>query len=128
MKGSEGLRWSATWSTRENDKEYQFRRELAGKLGGKGWLFPMFPVEYGGLGLTIDHQLVLETELDRYGINLSHVGGENNGWKVANTHLERHHHRNAAPWRTDARSFAAWSGDIDHTSRRFHGIGCRGAI
>lgn len=73
MRGSEGLRWSATWSTRENEEEYRFRRALARKLGEKGWLFPMFPVEYGGAGLTIDHQLVVETELDRYGINLSAV-------------------------------------------------------
>ena len=73
MRGSEHLRWSATWSTRENEEEYRFRRNLAGKLGKKGWLFPMFPVEYGGAGLTIDHQLVLETELDRYGISLNHV-------------------------------------------------------
>ena len=47
MRGSEHLRWSATWSTRENEEEYRFRRNLAGKLGKKGWLFPMFPVEYG---------------------------------------------------------------------------------
>jgi len=73
MRGSEHLRWSATWSTRENEEEYRFRRNLAGKLGKKGWLFPMFPVEYGGAGLTINHQLVLETELDRYGISLNHV-------------------------------------------------------
>ena len=33
MKGSEHLRWSAIWSTREVDEEYQFRRRLAGKLG-----------------------------------------------------------------------------------------------
>ena len=73
MRGSEHLRWSASWSTREDEEEYRFRRNLAGKLGKKGWLFPMFPVEYGGAGLTIDHQLVLETELDRYGISLNHV-------------------------------------------------------
>ncbi len=73
MRGSEHLRWSASWSTRENEEEYQFRRRLAGKLGKKGWLFPMFPVEYGGAGLTIDHQLVLEMELDRYGLSLNHV-------------------------------------------------------
>ncbi len=73
MKGSEGLRWSANWSTRENDKEYQFRRELGRKLGEKGWLFPMFPIEYGGSGLKIDHQLVLETEIERYGLGLTHV-------------------------------------------------------
>ena len=73
MRGSEQLRWSALWSTRENEEEYRFRRGLARKLGEKGWLFPMFPVEYGGAGLTLDHQLVLEAELGRYGINLGFV-------------------------------------------------------
>ena len=73
MKGSERLSWSATWSTRENEEEYQFRRELGRKLGEKGWLFPMFPVEYGGGGLTIEHQMVVETELARYGFNLGRV-------------------------------------------------------
>ncbi len=73
MKGSEHLRWSASWSTRENEEEYRFRRDLGGKLGRKGWLFPMFPVDYGGAGLTINHQLVLETELAEYGLSLSHI-------------------------------------------------------
>ena len=73
MRGSERLRWSAGWSTRDNEEEYQFRRELGRKLGRKGWLFPVFPAEYGGAGLTIDHHIVLDTELDRYGLNLSHV-------------------------------------------------------
>jgi alkylation response protein AidB-like acyl-CoA dehydrogenase len=73
MRGHEHLRWSASWSTRENDEEYQFRRGLAEKLGAKGWLFPIYPKEYGGAGLTVDHQMVLETELFKYGLNLSHV-------------------------------------------------------
>ena len=73
MHGAEHLRWSASWSTRENDEEYKFRRGLAEKLGAKGWLFPIYPNEYGGAGLTVDHQMVLETELFRYGLNLSHV-------------------------------------------------------
>jgi alkylation response protein AidB-like acyl-CoA dehydrogenase len=73
MRGSEHLRWSATWSTRENSEEYQFRRELGYKLGKKGWLFPMFPKEYGGAGFTIDHQLVLENELYRYGLVLAWI-------------------------------------------------------
>src|SRR5688500_14445079 len=73
MRGSEHLRWSASWSTRENEEEYRFRRTLAGKLGQKGWLFPMFPTEYGGGGLTNDHQLVVETELAGYGVSLNHV-------------------------------------------------------
>jgi len=73
MRGAEHLRWSASWSTRENDEEYKFRRGLAAKLGAKGWLFPIYPKEFGGAGLTVDHQMVLETELVKYGLNLSHV-------------------------------------------------------
>jgi 3-oxocholest-4-en-26-oyl-CoA dehydrogenase alpha subunit len=73
MRGAEHLRWSASWSTRENEEEYKFRRGLAEKLGAKGWLFPIYPKEYGGAGLTVDHQMALETELFRYGLNLSHV-------------------------------------------------------
>jgi alkylation response protein AidB-like acyl-CoA dehydrogenase len=73
MRGAEHLRWSASWSTREDEKEYKFRRGLAEKLGAKGWLFPIYPKEYGGAGLTVDHQMVLETELFKYGLNLSYV-------------------------------------------------------
>jgi 3-oxocholest-4-en-26-oyl-CoA dehydrogenase alpha subunit len=73
MRGHEHLRWSASWSTRENNEEYNFRRGLAEKLGAKGWLFPIYPKEYGGAGLTVNHQMVLETELFKYGLNLSHV-------------------------------------------------------
>ena len=73
MKGSEHLRWSGNWSTRENDEEYKFRRALAGKLGQKRWLFPTYPVKYGGAGLSLDHQFVLETEIDRYGLSLGSV-------------------------------------------------------
>jgi 3-oxocholest-4-en-26-oyl-CoA dehydrogenase alpha subunit len=73
MRGHDHLRWSASWSTREDEKEYKFRRGLAEKLGAKGWLFPIYPKEYGGAGLTVDHQMVLETEIFKYGLNLSHV-------------------------------------------------------
>ena len=73
MKGSEHLRWSGNWSTRENDEEYKFRRALAGKLGAKRWLFPTYPEKYGGGGMSLDHQFVLETEIDRYGLSLGSV-------------------------------------------------------
>lgn len=73
MRGQEHLRWSASWSTREDAEEYKFRRGLAEKLGAKGWLFPLYPKKYGGADLTVDHQMVLETELFKYGLNLSHV-------------------------------------------------------
>lgn len=73
MLGGEHLRWSSNWSTRENEEEYRFRRQLAEKLGRKGWLFPTYPVQYGGSGLSLDHQFVLETEIDRYGLKLGSV-------------------------------------------------------
>jgi alkylation response protein AidB-like acyl-CoA dehydrogenase len=71
MREGLDLKWSATWSTRASDVEYEFRRNLARKLGARGWLFPTFPTESGGAGLTADHHWVLATELDRYGIDLS---------------------------------------------------------
>jgi len=73
FKNHEHLRWSASWSTREDAEEYRFRRGLAEKLGAKGWLFPLYPKKYGGADLTVDPQMVLETELFKYGLNLSHV-------------------------------------------------------
>jgi len=73
MRGSDHLRWSANWSTREEDEEYQFRRRLGAKLGGKGWLFPTLSPEYGGAGLTPEHATVLEAELSAYGLGLDHV-------------------------------------------------------
>jgi alkylation response protein AidB-like acyl-CoA dehydrogenase len=54
FKGYEHLRWSASWSTREDAEEYKFRRGLAEKLGAKGWLFPLYPKQYGGAELTVD--------------------------------------------------------------------------
>lgn len=52
--------WSANWSTREAEDEYAFRRHLAQELGALGWLFPTFPRQYGGGGLSADHQTVLD--------------------------------------------------------------------
>lgn len=44
--------------------DYVQYRELGRRLGEKGWLWPTAPVEYGGGGLTIDHAIVIEEELD----------------------------------------------------------------
>jgi 3-oxocholest-4-en-26-oyl-CoA dehydrogenase alpha subunit len=51
-------------------EQYQLRRELARKLGDKGWLWPTAPGEYGGGGLSVDHAVVLEEEIDSYGLTL----------------------------------------------------------
>ena len=51
-------------------EQYGKRRELGRKLGGKGWLWPTAPVEYGGGGGTMDHAIVIEEELDKHGLTL----------------------------------------------------------
>ena len=42
-------------------------RQLGRSLGEKGWLWPTAPTEYGGGGLSIDHAIVIEEELDEAG-------------------------------------------------------------
>ena len=51
-------------------EQYQLRRDLGRKLGDEGWLWPAAPKEYGGGGLDVDHAVVLEEEVDNYGLSL----------------------------------------------------------
>ena len=51
-------------------QDYQKRRKLGRELGEKGWLYPTYPREYGGGGLSEEEALILVQELDRYGLNL----------------------------------------------------------
>jgi alkylation response protein AidB-like acyl-CoA dehydrogenase len=48
-----------------SDELMAIARELHQKLGHKGWLYPTYPREYGGGGLTGDHEVVLQEELSR---------------------------------------------------------------
>ena len=50
--------------------QYQLRRELGRKLGDKGWLWPTAPKEYGGGGLEVDSAVVIEEEIDSFGLTL----------------------------------------------------------
>ena len=51
-------------------EQYQLRRELGRKLGDKGWLWPTAPKEYGGGGLEVDSAVVIEEEIDSFGLTL----------------------------------------------------------
>ncbi len=51
-------------------EQWQQRRELGRKLGEKGWLFPGYPREYGGGGLSADYSSVLHHEADERGLGL----------------------------------------------------------
>ena len=50
--------------------QYQLRRELGRKLGDQGWLWPTAPAEYGGGGLDVDSAVVIEEEIDSFGLTL----------------------------------------------------------
>ncbi len=50
------------------EEQYQLRRGLGRKLGEKGWLWATAPEEYGGGGLSLDHAVVIEEEVDSYGL------------------------------------------------------------
>ncbi len=57
------------------EEQYWWTRDFRRKLGERGWLAPTWAREYGGGGLTTDHQMVLEEELGRRRIpNLGDLG------------------------------------------------------
>lgn len=56
------------------EEQMEIRREIASKLGVKGWLFPMFPKEYGGGGLSTDHAIVLAEEISEHQLSIESGG------------------------------------------------------
>jgi len=50
-------------SVNVTEEQQQKRRELGRKLGGKGWLYPNYPRQYGGGGLGAARSAVLQREL-----------------------------------------------------------------
>ena len=58
-----------TIDSRDQTEEYaRFWREKPKDLAKKGWLFPTFPTEYGGGGLTGEHETILQEEFHRAGV------------------------------------------------------------
>jgi len=51
-------------------EQWEMRRDLCRKLGQKGWLYPMYPSEYGGGGLGGDKSAVLNNEMAEIGLSL----------------------------------------------------------
>jgi alkylation response protein AidB-like acyl-CoA dehydrogenase len=49
-------------------EESLWRRELGRKMGEKGWVYPTYPTEYGGGGLSVNHAIVIELEMERLGL------------------------------------------------------------
>jgi alkylation response protein AidB-like acyl-CoA dehydrogenase len=51
-------------------EQWERRRDLCRKLGEKGWLYPIYPREYGGGGLDGDKDAVLHQEMAIQGLSL----------------------------------------------------------
>ncbi len=51
-------------------EQWEMRRDLCRKLGQKGWLYPMYPSQYGGGGLGGDKSAVLNFEMAKIGLSL----------------------------------------------------------
>ena len=47
-------------------------KEFRQKLGQKGWLHPTYPTEYGGGGLSAEHEVVIKEELEKADIPAIH--------------------------------------------------------
>ena len=58
------------------EEQYWFWREKHKELAAKGWLFPTFPTEYGGGGLSGDHETIIEEEFDRARVVPHFNGGD----------------------------------------------------
>src|SRR5690242_18471479 len=54
-------------------EQWDWKMSVRREVGHKGWLFPTMPKEYGGGGLSPDHEMVLSEELARYDMPLERM-------------------------------------------------------
>jgi hypothetical protein len=62
--------------TEEHERYWKEKRKV---LAAKGWLYPAFPKQYGGGGLTVDHATILTEEFTRARINMNFFS---NSWAL----------------------------------------------
>ena len=48
-----------------SDKQYWFWRDMHKVIAEKGWLYPTYPKEYGGGGLSGEHETIIQEEFRR---------------------------------------------------------------
>ena len=58
-------------TTKMTDEQWQKRFEIRRKLGEKGWLYPEYPREFGGGGMSPDISFVIYEELDHRRLGLT---------------------------------------------------------
>ena len=52
------------------DELYVFWRDMHMQLAAKGWLYPTYPTEYGGGGLSGEHETILLEEFEHARISM----------------------------------------------------------
>jgi alkylation response protein AidB-like acyl-CoA dehydrogenase len=58
------------WPLNDRDvtrAQFEWKKAFRQKLGHQGWLYPTLPTNYGGGGLTLDHDIIIKEELQPYG-------------------------------------------------------------
>lgn len=63
----------------DSPEVWEGKRELGRRLGARGWLWPTMPKQYGGGGLTGDHAVIIEEELDVLGLTARGYGDAGGG-------------------------------------------------
>ena len=58
----------------------KFPRELFRELGGRGYLGPLVPVEYGGLGGGVREYVVISEEVGRHGLVSGQIAAQGQRW------------------------------------------------
>ena len=48
-----------------DDDTFAYFRDVHKEMGERGWLYPTYPEEYGGGGLSADHEMVVQEEMAR---------------------------------------------------------------
>jgi alkylation response protein AidB-like acyl-CoA dehydrogenase len=61
--------------TELTEKQYRFWRDMHKTLAEKGWLFPTYPKEYGGGGLTGEQETILQEEFQKARVVASFTNG-----------------------------------------------------
>ena len=61
------------------DELYTYWRDMHQQLAAKGWLYPTYPKEYGGGGLSGNHETILIEEFERARVVRCRAGGPGRG-------------------------------------------------
>ena len=63
-----------------SEEQYRFWREAHLKIAAQGWLHPTYPKEYGGGGLSGEHETIILEEFERIRTVAAPLNAKRHGW------------------------------------------------